>query len=273
VKVRPDPFDIRGRVVAMIGATGLLGTEYVHELAARGARVIIGDIDVDRCRALADQVQEETGAECPAFPIDLYDEASIAAFYRASVSACGRIDAVVNNSQVKPDGFYDAFDVYRKDVLMRVLEGNTVGLTLSCQHACQAFLRQGGGGVIVNVGSIYGLVGADQRIYDGVANLYNPGERFLSPVAYAVSKAGVVQVTRYLAAYMRETGIRVNCLVPGGVFDAHDERFVQQYASRTLLGRMADRTEYNGALVFLLSSASSYMTGATLVVDGGWTAV
>lgn len=266
-------FDLRGRVVLVIGATGLLGTEYVHVLAARGAHPVIADVDLDRCIALADRVAQGGWPRPDVVRVDLYDELTIAACYEHVRTVVGRLDGVVNNSQVKPEGFYEPFDRYRKDVLMRVLEGNTAGMVTSCQLACRQFLAQGRGGVIVNVASIYGLVGADQRIYDGVQNPYVPGERFSSPVSYAVSKAGVVQLTRYLAAYYRDTGIRVNCLVPGGVFDNHDAGFTAQYASRTLLGRMADRSEYNGALVFLLSSASSYMTGAVLAVDGGWTAI
>jgi 2-deoxy-D-gluconate 3-dehydrogenase len=130
-----------------------------------------------------------------------------------------------------------------------------------------------GSGIIINVASIYGIVGADQRLYDGVENIYFPDEKFSSPVSYAISKAGVVQLTKYLASYYRERNIRVNCLTPGGVFDNHDERFSNQYSYRTILGRMADRDEYNGAILFLCSDASSYMTGFNLVIDGGWSAI
>jgi NAD(P)-dependent dehydrogenase (short-subunit alcohol dehydrogenase family) len=265
-------FDIEGRVFAIIGATGILGTEYVRYLTSHGARLVIGDVDVTPCEAHADEVRATNGVECLPLAIDLYDEESIAAFYREAVSFFGRIDGVVNNAQVKPEGFYDTFENYGKDVLMRVLEGNMVGMVLSCQHACRHFLEQGSG-VIVNVGSVYGVVGADQRLYAGVENIYNPGRPFSSPVSYAVSKAGVVHFTRYLASYYREKNIRVNCLTPGGVFDDHDDEFARQYSYRTLLGRMANRTDYNGAMLFLLSDASAYMTGANLVVDGGWTAI
>ena len=185
--------------------------------------------------------------------------------------ASRKIDSLINNSQVKPEGFYNSFENYTKKTLMRVFEGNTVGMSISCQEACKIFLKQGYGN-IVNVASIYGITGADQRLYDGVENIYNPNEKFSSPVSYAVSKAAVVNLTRYLASYYREKNIRVNCLTPGGVFDNHDEKFSNNYSKRTLLGRMANKDEYNGTILYLVSEASSYMTGNNIVVDGGWTA-
>lgn len=263
--------DIKDKVVVLIGSTGILGTEYVNFLSSKGANVVIGDINLDTCKDYATKVKNKYNTNPLPLYIDLYEEKSILDFYSEIMSYYGKIDSVINNSQVKPKGFYDSFENYTKDTLMRVLEGNTVGMTISCQEACKVFLKQGYGN-IVNVASIYGITGADQRLYDGVENIYNPKERFSSPVSYAVSKAGVVNLTKYLASYYREKNIRVNCLTPGGVFDNHDDNFNNNYSTRTLLGRMADRKEYNGAILYLVSEASSYMTGGNLVVDGGWTA-
>ena len=121
-------------------------------------------------------------------------------------------------------------------------------------------------GTIVNIASIYGMVGADQRIYGNT--------KINSPVSYAVAKGGIINLTRYLAAYWHKKNIRVNTLTPGGVLDKkyQKQNFIEKYSQKTILGRMANRDEYNGAILFLMSDASSYMTGSNLIIDGGWTA-
>ena len=263
--------DIKNKVIALIGSTGILGSEYVKFLSSKGANVIIGDIDLDKCNLYADEMKEKYDTNPLPLYIDLYEEDSIKKYFADALEYYGKIDALINNSQVKPEGFYNSFENYTKATLMRVLEGNTVGMALSCQEVCKIFLEQGYGNII-NIASIYGITGADQRLYDGVKNIYNPEERFSSPISYAVSKAGVINMTRYLASYYREKGIRVNSLTPGGVYDNHDDNFNNNYSTRTLLGRMANKDEYNGAILYLVSEASSYMTGANIIVDGGWTA-
>ena len=256
----------------LIGSTGLLGTEYVDFLSSRGAKLVIGDVNMDICQNYAERVKETYFTDCLPLGIDLYEESSIRKFYRDILTHYDHIDAVVNNSQVKPEGFYNSFENYSKETLMKVMEGNTVGIVISCQEACKIFINQGYGN-IVNISSHYGLIGSDQRLYEGVKNIYYPEEKFSSPISYAVSKAGIVNMTRYLASYYREKNIRVNCLTPGGVYDNHDEIFVRNYSERTLLGRMAERKEFNGALLFLISDSSTYMTGSNMVIDGGWTAI
>jgi NAD(P)-dependent dehydrogenase (short-subunit alcohol dehydrogenase family) len=268
---KSDVFDIRNKVIAIIGATGILGSRYVEFLAKKGATVIAGDIELEKCKALSSKLNKDGFKTLPLF-VDNTDERSIENFFTDIKSIYKKLDVLINNAQVKPDGFYTPFENYTKDTLLKVLDGNLIGVTIACQAACKMFLEQGYG-VIINVASIYGIVGADQRLYDGVENIYFPEEKFSSPVSYAISKAGVVQLTKYLASYYREKNIRVNCLTPGGVFDNHDDNFNSQYSYRTLLGRMADKDEYNGAILFLSSDASSYMTGFNMVIDGGWSAI
>ncbi|MCJ7511497.1 MAG: SDR family oxidoreductase, partial [Anaerolineales bacterium] len=159
-----------------------------------------------------------------------------------------------------------AFEDFPLDAWNQALAVNLTGAFLCAQAVAPIMLPQGRG-VIVNICSTYGLVGPDQRIYQRTGE----APRF-KPVVYSVTKAGILGLTRYLATYYAGQGIRVNALTPGGVFNDHDDQFVHNYSARTVLGRMAHKDEMNGALLFLASDASSYMTGANLVVDGGWTA-
>lgn len=264
-------FSVKGKVIAIIGATGILGTQYVKYLSSLGATVIIGDVEPSNCEDLSEKVNASGFVTYP-LKIDNTVKASIVNFFSEIKKRYSRLDVLINNAQVKPEGFYASFENYSKETLNEVLDGNVVGVTLACREACKIFLDQGSG-VIVNVASVYGMIAADQRIYERVENIYLPDEKFSSPVSYAISKACIVQLTKYLASYYREKNIRVNCLTPGGVFDGHDNTFKEQYSYRTTLGRMADKKEYNGAILFLCSEASSYMSGANLIVDGGWTAI
>jgi 2-deoxy-D-gluconate 3-dehydrogenase len=265
-------FTVRGKVIAIIGATGILGRQYTRFLSSAGAHTALGDINGEECFRLAREVTETFGADPLPFKMDIADEQQITDFFEAVMKKYGRLDVLINNVQTKPEGFYAPFEQYSMETLSKVLDANLGGAVIAAREACLIFLRQGHGNII-NISSTYGNVGADQRLYDGVSNIYFPGEPFSSPVSYAITKAGMINLTRYLASYYRGRNIRVNCLTPGGVFDNHDDTFVKNYSFRTLLGRMADRDEYNGAILFLASEASSYMTGSNLIVDGGWTAV
>jgi 2-deoxy-D-gluconate 3-dehydrogenase len=158
------------------------------------------------------------------------------------------------------------FEDYPLELWKSAVDVNLTGLFLCCQAATKPMVDKGKG-VIINISSIYGLVGPDQRIYQNPGNL-----ELFKPVHYSVTKAGVLGLTRYLASYFAGKGIRVNALTPGGIYTSQEDNFVDAYSARTLLGRMADKDEMNGALLFLASDASAYMTGANLIVDGGWTA-
>jgi 2-deoxy-D-gluconate 3-dehydrogenase len=158
------------------------------------------------------------------------------------------------------------FEDYPLDAWNQAVAVNLTGAFLCAQALAPALLASGRG-AIVNVASTYGLVGPDQRLYDDGLGVHR-----VKPPTYSATKAALVGLTKYLAAYYGGRGLRANALVPGGVYAGHDDGFVRRYAARTPLGRMARRDEYCGALQFLLSDAASYMTGACLVVDGGWTA-
>jgi 2-deoxy-D-gluconate 3-dehydrogenase len=211
---------------------------------------------------------------------DITQPDSVHALVEETLSTYGRLDILVNSAALDPK--FDpeslaemakhgvasgAFEDYPLDSWKTALDVNLTGMFLCCQAAVRPMLAQGKKGSIINICSTYGLAGPDQRIYqrEGKQTLYKP-------VYYSVTKAGVLGLTHYLSTYYAGTDIRVNALTPGGVYNNHDEVFLKAYSTRTVMGRMANKDEMNGALLFLASDASSYMTGSNLVVDGGWTA-
>jgi NAD(P)-dependent dehydrogenase (short-subunit alcohol dehydrogenase family) len=265
-------FDLTGRAAIVTGGAGLLGAEFCRTLAGAGASVGVADLAADKAAAVAEALKGLPGS-VRAVQVDVTRPESVQRAVDEVVAAFGRLDILVSSAALDPKfdpsqakRHTNAFEDYSLEAWNEALEVNLTGLFLCSQAAARQMLAQGGG-VIVNICSTYGLVGPDQRIYE------RPGEppRY-KPVYYSVTKAGVLGLTHYLATYYAGKNIRVNALTPGGVFNEHDETFVRNYAARTVLGRMARKDEMNGALLFLASEASSYMTGANLVVDGGWTA-
>lgn len=286
----PELFDLSGRVAIVTGGAGLLGEEFCKTLAEAGASVVITDIDGAAAEKVAaslnnpitDQKNKSQELTSKAFAIqaDVSVKESVDNLIESTKAKFGRVDILVNSAAMDPkfdrqgDNGLDEmrnplsveFEDYPLETWNQALDVNLTGLFLCCQAAGKQ-MRAQGRGVIINVCSIYGLVGPDQRIYkkDGEPPQYKP-------VYYSVTKAGVLGLTSYLATYYAGKNIRVNALTPGGVYNEHDVEFLKAYSSRTVLGRMAEKDEMNGALLFLASDASSYMTGANLVVDGGWTA-
>jgi 2-deoxy-D-gluconate 3-dehydrogenase len=184
----------------------------------------------------------------------------------------GRIDILVNSAALDPKfdnqscaSHSGAFEDYPLELWRQALDVNLTGAMLCCQAVSQPMLAQRSG-VIINIASIYGLAAPDQRLYQREGK---PPQ--FKPAYYTVTKAGILGLTKYLAAYFAGKNIRVNAITPGGVYNDHDDDFVQRYSARAVMGRMAEKNEMNGALLFLASDASQYMTGANLVVDGGWT--
>lgn len=266
-----SPFDLDGRTIIITGGAGLLGSAYAKALLRAGANVVIADIELAAAERTARALK--TPMVCP-LPLDVTNPESIDKLVGDTVGWFGRIDGLVNNAALDPkfDPFHagierHAFEDYPLELWNREMAVNLTGSFLCAQRIGRVMVEQGQGS-IVNISSIYGLVGPDQRLYSepesGIV-------RKTKPVTYSVSKSAVIGLTRYLAAYWAGKGVRVNTLTLGGVYDGHDPGFVERYGSRTPLGRMARSDEYCGALMFLLSEASSYMTGANLVVDGGWT--
>lgn len=266
-------FDLSDRVVLITGGAGLLGEAYAWALGEAGAHAIIADLDVDRSASLALDITEGTDCRSLGLRVDVTEPASVERMVRLTLEDFGHLDGLVNNAAIDPKFDADSagqhtnrFEDFPLEAWQQALDVNLTGMFL-CAQAVAPVMREQGHGVIINVASTYGLVGPDQRLYqrEGQPPSYKP-------VTYSVSKAGVIGLTNYLATYFAGSGIRVNTLTPGGVFAGHDEEFVDRYSDRTVLGRMAEREEIASALLYLLSDASSYMTGSNLVVDGGWTA-
>lgn len=270
-----EKFDLTGRVAVVTGGVGLLGAEFCRTLAEAGAAVAVVDLNGSASQAVADSLMS-SGYQSLAIPTDITQPDSVNDAVEKVLSAFGRVDVLVNSAALDPKFDPDAvnkgitpgaFEDYPLDLWNSALNVNLTGMFLMTQACVKPMLEQEKKGSIINICSTYGLNGPDQRIY------VKEGKRVaFKPVYYTVTKAGVMGFTKYLAAYYAETEIRVNALTPGGVFNNHEDYFVKNYSAKTILGRMARKDEMNGALLFLASDASSYMTGNNLVVDGGWTA-
>jgi NAD(P)-dependent dehydrogenase (short-subunit alcohol dehydrogenase family) len=268
-----EKFNLSGKVAVVTGGAGLLGAEFCRTLAQAGAAVAVVDNNTEAAIIVSRDLTT-CGYQALAVPADITKPGSVHAMQDAILEAFGRLDILVNSAaldpkfdvQHTPPALSGAFEDFPLETWQQAMDVNLTGMFLVCQAAVRCMLAQAGG-VIINVSSMYGMVGPDQRLYQHKGH----PPRY-KPVYYSVTKAGVLGLTKYLAAYYAGRNIRVNALTPGGVFNGQDETFLQEYSARAVLGRMAEKDEMNGALLFLATQASSYMTGANLVVDGGWTA-
>lgn len=262
-------FDLGGRVVVITGGAGLLGAHHAGAVAAAGGVPVVVDLDGSRAASVVRACGSGT-----AIGADITDERAVDAALSMVLRAYGRVDGLVNNAANNPkvEGGANGFCALERFSLEQWQRDLDVGLTgaFLCARAFGSHMAAHGGGSIVNISSEYAMLGPDQRLYrrDGLADDEQP----VKPVSYTVTKAGLDGMTRWLATYWGDRGVRVNTLTVGGVENGQPAEFVRRAADRVPLGRMARPDEYEGALVFLLSDASTFMTGANLVVDGGKTA-
>jgi len=263
-------FSLKNKVAIVTGALGLIGKNHCLALADAGANIVVCDLDESKCNEFASSLSTKSIG----VGVDITNKSSVENLRDKTLSEFGRIDILVNNAAIN-DMFENPqaateqsmFENYPLEMWQKSMDVNVTG-TFLCSQIIGSEMAKSGKGSIINVASTYGLVGPDQSIYkkpDGSQSFYK------SP-AYPATKGAIVNFTRFIAAYWGSKGVRVNTLSPGGVENNQDEYFIKNYSAKTPLGRMAQPTDYKGAIIFLASDASTYMTGANLVVDGGWTA-
>jgi NAD(P)-dependent dehydrogenase (short-subunit alcohol dehydrogenase family) len=265
-------FDLEGRVAVVTGGTGILGQNFCRALAEYGARVVVADLDEAAAQTLADRLEKELGTACLGVGCDVSDEASVEALVERTCQAFGRIDVLLNNAASKSqdlEAFFAPIETYSLEEWRRIMAVNLDGVFLVSRAVGRRMIEQGEGGSIIQTGSIYGQLGVDPRIYEGSEYM---GVSINTPLVYSASKAGVAGLTRHLATVWANHGIRVNTLVPGGVQSGQNEEFVARYSARVPLGRMGNSEDLAGAVIYLASDASRYVTGQALAVDGGLSA-
>ena len=243
-----------GKVAMVTGSVGQLGRRYCRILATEGAVVWVTDLDKGACQEVVDTLP---GAH-HALALDVTDPDSVQGAMQEIERVSGRLDILINNAGI---GVFEPFEERRFEDFMRVLTVNTGGTFLCIQQAVRLMKKKATQGSIVNIGSIYGVVSSDPRIYTDCNRMNSE--------CYSASKAGIIMLTRYFAAHLAKEGIRVNCISPGGIFNKQGDDFVDHYSQGVPMARMGTEDELSGAVVFLSSAESSYMTGQNLIIDGG----
>lgn len=262
-------FSLEGKTAIVTGALGLLGRNHCIALNEAGAKVIVADLYEEQCEEFAQK--ELVGSR--GHYLDVTDKTSIISLLKDVVAEYNKVDILVNNAAIN-DMFEDPkaaseqsrFENYPLELWQKSLDVNLTGVFL-CSQVIGSHMVEQDGGRIINIGSTYGITAPDQNIYKTSQGI----QTFFKPPAYPVTKAGIIMLTKYLAAYWGHNGVRVNTLTLGGVRNGQDDFFIENYSKKTPIGRMAEPNDYKGALVFLASDASPYMTGSNLIVDGGWT--
>lgn len=266
------PFDLSGRVAVITGGAGLLGVKHAEAIASAGGIPVVLDLAEERASETARRIEAEYGVPASASGTDITKPGDVRAALERVLGLYGRVDILINNAANNPrvgdTALWSRLETYS---LEQWNEDLAVGITgaFLCAQVFGTEMARRRSGVIVNVASDLGLIGPDQRLYrvEGVPE----GEQPVKPVAYGVVKSAMYGLTRYLATYWAAQGVRANALSPGGTYNLQDELFVRRFSELSPLGRMARSDEYQGAILFLCSDASSYMTGSNLVVDGGRT--
>ncbi|AVK82800.1 short-chain dehydrogenase [Lysinibacillus sp. B2A1] len=264
-----NKFSLHGKVAIVTGGAGILGRNFCCGLAEAGAHVAVVDINLEGAQKVVDEIQQSYNGNAQAFYCNLTDESSVKQMVQVVVDTFGHIDILHNNAAGKSndlEAFFAPFEEYDLAQWQRIMNTDLDSMFLVAKHVGKVMKEQERGGSIIQTSSIYGIMAPDNRIYEGSFYL---GREINTPAIYSASKAGVVGLTKYLATYWAQDNIRVNSITPGGVESGQNDIFKKNYSNRIPLGRMAKAEEMVGALIYLASDASSYVTGHNLVIDGG----
>ena len=264
-----DLFSLKGKNAIVTGGMGILGQRFCRGLACFGANVAVVDLNEASSQAFACELEATYAIQAVGIGCDVSSPSSVAEMVRRTAESFDEIHILHNNAASKSDNmdaFFAPFEEYDLLEWRKIMSVNIDGMFLVAQAIGKQMVLQGKGGSIIQTASIYGIVAPDQRIYEGSSYMGRP---INTPAVYSVSKAAVVGLTKYLSSYWAPHNIRVNTLTPGGVESGQNDEFKKRYSARIPLGRMAERDEMVGALIYLASDASSYITGQNLIVDGG----
>lgn len=262
-------FNLHGKTAMVTGGAGILGRRFCAGLAEFGANVAVVDINAKTAKDVAGRLIEQFGVKSIGIGCDIAKSDSVKEMVEQAVSSLGNIHILHNNAAGKSDdldAFFAPFEEYSLKQWREIMAVNIDGMFLMAQTVGKQMVEHCEGGSIIQTSSIYGIMAPDQRIYEGS---FYMGRAINTPAVYSTSKAAVIGLTKYLASYWADKGIRVNTLTPGGVESGQNETFKQRYSERIPLGRMAKPDEMVNALIYLASDASSYVTGQNIVVDGG----
>jgi len=267
-----DLFDLSGKTAVVTGACGILGPVMCEGLAQQGANLLLCDIKPGAAMAMAERIAKDHGVKCLGVECDVSDEAAVANMTEAGLQQFEHLDILINNAaNASSDlsAYFAPFEDYSLDEWRNNLSVDLDGMFLVAKHVGGAMAQAGRGGSIIQTASIYAAYGSDNRIYEGAEY---KGTAINNPAVYSSGKAGVLGLTRWLSTHWADKNIRVNALVPGGVESGQNETFIKRYTNRVPLGRMAQKEEVVGPVMWLASDASSYVTGQFIFVDGGLSA-
>ncbi len=256
-------FELDGKVIVITGGCGLIGRAFAEACAQFGAHVVLADIEAAQPAGKAAELEKRHNRPMLGVSVDVGSKASVVSLKEAVLAKFGKVDGLINGHQNKTNNFFQKFEEYTEENWDAVVETNLKGTFLVCQ-VLGSWMAERGAGAIINIPSTYSVVAPNQNLYKGTS--------LGCPAAYSASKGGVEALSQYLSTYWAARGVRVNQVTPHGVWNNHEDQFEKNFANFSPLQRMSYNHEVANAAVFLLSDASSYVTGHNLLVEGGWTA-